>query len=1494
MSKIDHKFDGGVSSRLKNDLLENQAWWPVTLKNDGSYAMLTVDPTLFASEITTADELLLFTGQETAHECEYPGIRVEYLITNATKSAPVSGEGTCTLTITGSGTWNAQAQITWPDSSTSTIPLIAQGHAGQFDSNERYGAFEEMDDATKTCGPAPVPMTIQELADILDTFTKRDGSFAAETPSGRTWKPHPNEHLYLPDASYNVAPAYGSISALTNWLGAEANAQVAATVFMPMVANMNQYSRNMNAEVGTTLHDFETKPGGGSVDSDDMVPRTGSLGMDRFDPDPEGDDAANVKFGFANQFGDHKYGHRRFGALDVKTLQHENGADTTTSPNPKWRTRMCLAMFLKDGAYTISGGGSLIPYVYDPRREVGGEHYKRNRGQHAAQGVYLGGDGLYGFWEPAARSAESIVPSRKAYAMIAPGLDFVQGPFSPGSIAWNFDQWEHINVVGESMEDGLSVGGGTSTIFSYDTIHAVNAIPVPVYAIQFTASGSDLDFYVDTADIVATDRLVAGNAIYVDLIPGDLGWSSTQSDANGWWLIESVLQGADSDSTSGTGYRIRVNCGFSSDVAKYLTPGARIRMGRPKPGRLASDSLYPETYGGWDGGGVAPGVSSNTASIFGTVDDLIPGINDNSGTGTNNTLVQKGMDIDGEFTEFQRRQVHITGSVTDYAEEIHDEQDPTPSLTGGVGIRIPPQYGDQGHTDVAVSGSTTHGNIQRYKWFTKSLLLTMWSCMDQTTGRHAWDYIKPKDSSDNEWVKGRNRPWPGQLRPNTTMGAAPIPMDLRGTYTDTELAAYDSNSNFGSPTDKYGLTEWGVSPIFADIEISAYIPLNKDRMTKIWFERGQTSTIGNGYRSFHHNGQWEKSPSGIQFRGTPRGYGHYPISEGGLTYSHTVNSVHHKWWFNQYTLSETWWWAYGGSDIMEDPDIKAAIIADNASLPFDGLRTGWGNASNHIGAGGSSSSFEAGLHTLRFAFFRDRLVHHFDGSDQGSDLGSQGPVYGFTFEHAALVANTQLTGNIWKSMVNKTGEDPVINSIKVREIPTAAMLPFKAESITYNVTNVAKYRELFLMGKNMDEDQYVRISICAPGSTTGSWDGFGQGPGTPYTGFEDIDPEWVGGFASVDLTTLPTAALTDGFTIRFEWTIKTASHGSEGAFDWTKMPAITEYTIDYDLTPTATIQVTAETYNGDVTAPIDTRVGHIVSLRVAGATTDPDRIVKEVKFDYGDGVITDWLPITETGTSVTYDINHSYVNTASGLLVKAKVRDDNLNESDWTSTITVNVANAPPVAVIRASPSLIRAGDTVRLDAGRSYDIEEGGTVTNFTFTPGDGSTAVGPQAQNYTNHTYATAGEYMATVTCQDATSTNSNTARAVIKVLPARHTVPLVLNTNPSSFTRMRSADYSVTQVLDSDYPEISDTGQRNDEFNMQGIFLHATAELDIDFMEDLLATGHLVEFEWMSVNYSGTPDSRTFVGRVTSFSYNREGGAVGQTPWSATLVREAGVGE
>ena len=128
---------------------------------------------------------------------------------------------------------------------------------------------------------------------------------------------------------------------------------------------------------------------------------------------------------------------------------------------------------------------------------------------------------------------------------------------------------------------------------------------------------------------------------------------------------------------------------------------------------------------------------------------------------------------------------------------------------------------------------------------------------------------------------------------------------------------------------------------------------------------------------------------------------------------------------------------------------------------------------------------------------------------------------------------------------------------------------------------------------------------------------------------------------------------------------------------------------------------------------------------------------------------------------------------------------------------------------------------------------------------------------------------------------------------MLPATLVVPLELNTKPHKFTRRRTASFSTTPVLDAVYPELSDLGQREDTFNLEGSFLKATANEDIAFMEELLFSGALIEIEWEAVNFSGTPTGKTFVGRMTDFQYDRRGGAHGETPYTATFVHEAGLG-
>ena len=67
---------------------------------------------------------------------------------------------------------------------------------------------------------------------------------------------------------------------------------------------------------------------------------------------------------------------------------------------------------------------------------------------------------------------------------------------------------------------------------------------------------------------------------------------------------------------------------------------------------------------------------------------------------------------------------------------------------------------------------------------------------------------------------------------------------------------------------------------------------------------------------------------------------------------------------------------------------------------------------------------------------------------------------------------------------------------------------------------------------------------------------------------------------------------------------------------------------------------------------------------------------------------------------------------------------------------------------------MVRAGQAIRFDGSDSYSIDTSANLTNFAWTFGDGSTGVNG-ATSHQDHTYATAGEYMATLIVTDSTGT-------------------------------------------------------------------------------------------------------------------------------------------
>jgi len=480
--------------------------------------------------------------------------------------------------------------------------------------------------------------------------------------------------------------------------------------------------------------------------------------------------------------------------------------------------------------------------------------------------------------------------------------------------------------------------------------------------------------------------------------------------------------------------------------------------------------------------------------------------------------------------------------------------------------------------------------------------------------------------------------------------------------------------------------------------------------------------------------------------------------------------------------------------------------------------------------------------------------------------------------------------------VNKTDADLMIDSISLRHIPTPAMLPFTVDTVNQQIAGVSKYTALTVEAENVkpSKNMNITVSICPVVNNVPTVAGINlrqvEG-GTPYTNFDNLSLDFVGGYGSVDLESLPADAITNGFVIRFNFTVPSSADADLHPVDWSTTPIIRSWSLEHDIAPTTTLSVIGNTFNGDATPPIDTKVGHIISFNAAGQTTDEDRVLTAFKFDFGDGVITEYLDLSDqTQQFNTMNTAHSYL-TAGTYNASVYVKDDNGNESQ-SATVQIIVANAPPVAVLKSIPSLTRSGTAITLDATDSFDINAGGTISTYTFTFGDGSTAVS-NASGVVQHTYAVAGEYQATLVCTDSDGATSQTASAVIKVLPATLVIPLTFNIRPTAFQRTRAASMNQTAVLDATYPEMTDTGQRSDEMSLSGMFLHSTANSDILFVEDLMLAGSLVEFLYEDVDYSGNPSGKTFVGRITTFDYEREGGNQGQTPYTITMVREAGLG-
>tara|TARA_R110000744_G_scaffold1725_3_gene6209 strand:+ start:10054 stop:15225 length:5172 start_codon:yes stop_codon:yes gene_type:complete len=1709
-------------SRLKNNLVELQRWWPAFVKAD-SVGGLSVDPVLYRTNfgnLTDADEGGLNTEANTA------GVRVEVIsdagtrisvtattnaqITNSATSivlASGSGEnfsdtggsgllasttmtwtgktyssprytltgvtisgGTATFNagttvtsnddeviveITGAGTMSPKCRIIDHNGTSYTFCLIAPTEEGFANSiKQAYGGAgtgspvpakagspmygtATLHELTHS-GPYPVFMTIQEFTEMLDTYRhigKSDAIKPAFLPHGSIGRTF--------SSNGTVNPDFSDDNRLTNTANLPTTWNMRASVFMPMMLDNNQFDKRITgADISFAYPRTETNANFIGYDLQ---------GITRYNPDPEGEDSSVIRYKELGYSGDHLTGavgawsnqtnytlaaNSTYGGTasaktvdSMGTLQTTSGygnpdisLDSTASIGPKYRMRMALACFLKNGTYKVSNGGDIIPYIYDSTRTIGGSNTTT----------------LYSVWDGKNGIGDSQPYQHDCSAQIYPMFDFVQGPLSPSQQGSNFDssvvELEHsvwpnvydnqkgiykgswavstnyaildvVKVSGNTyrcilahtssntitvtnpnywvssqLEGGTSAGTGTSRVQPRQFLVRPNPKRIKVRGVRRWKGGdSSLDtctkfsIYVDAS----TQQFVGGFGMPINLtgLTGSLGtgavisesrshkswdglttspvWATITGESsdpisklnhNGWWIIESVgavTTGNWGAGSSGDVYQeIRINTLFKTAWAGdtiynvytddvYVTQG--MATGWNKNAGAAVDT-----------GANVYGIQNNKFSLKGVKGTSVgyvagTGLADSNtpiGSSTNETYPSRITlykptleNSEGEVTSansFTIRSLGIrSGSDTTFATA------PSVSNKGGGILRIPPPIG----WDIATlyysgaenvyEGNDFWGTVANFqngdytyrtktqltanpeqsaplsRWAFRGIHIPFWSYMDGVKGRNSWDLIKP-----NGWSFGRNRPWPPHERIGTQAGYSPS-LSANASAGGWAVSATGNYSASGVDTNNIGLTEMGCSPIFLDMEMSAFIPSQSDRMFMLEFDNGKTYGDTGRHSMVTHGGT----------ESYLKGHGFYPLSDGeGIQQKLADSDVGRGNALYGYPNSKPTYvnnrpvvWAWGGSSSWMKADWSNSESTSFPVASYSG-NGGWGTLGNGTGYGGSITLSE-GAQVIRTVFTDGGMNLILNGITQGTDNSTTSPIWGMLIKVGDVVVlnakNNTTEGYVQtgtqgqnllanKPNFNGSHRDVQIDSMVLRQIPTPSMLPFNIDSINQKITSAKIYNTLVVEANNINTSKgmNIKVSIMQPPSKIAGT--IEQEATTAYAGFENLDLGFLQGEGSVDLKSLPASVVANGFMVRFHFYIPNSNETSYHPIDWNSMPTITSWSVDYGEIPTSVLAVTANTFNNDITPPISTKVGNVISFKVTGATVDIDRTLSSVKLNFGDGIESGYMPFTDlTLQSNTFDVSHVYTKAGTFSAV-AYVKDDAGNISNASTTISVVVAEALPVAILKGSPVVVNAGGTVKLDGASSYIISTDSTrtIASYTFTAGDGSSAV-TQAGSILNKVYATAGEYQATLTCVDnASSPNTSVASTIVlKILPAAVTVDLlaVLNTRPHSFNQVHNSQLTSVPTLDGTYPEVTDTGQRSNSFKLDGSFLTTTETTDIIAMEGYLNNGTLLTIKWQTVDYAGNASVQTFVGRMTSFNYNRKGGEHGQTPWTAELRRE-----
>jgi len=417
---------------------------------------------------------------------------------------------------------------------------------------------------------------------------------------------------------------------------------------------------------------------------------------------------------------------------------------------------------------------------------------------------------------------------------------------------------------------------------------------------------------------------------------------------------------------------------------------------------------------------------------------------------------------------------------------------------------------------------------------------------------------------------------------------------------------------------------------------------------------------------------------------------------------------------------------------------------------------------------------------------------------------------------------------------------------------------------TTPITNVNWYQwdqiDLKKLGQSNEDEKFISCSIL------------------------DSSENVISGYADLTDNVIDISAITESTIVLY------FKFWAENSYD---SPVLEETKVTYFVTGgEVTLEVTGNTYNGDITTPINTKTGYRITFEATAETPDdPDTKVTHYWFDFGDGLNSGWITnnvVNHVYNKHSQNVSEAGADKAWQARVKVKLSDGTVESvTGWSNNIDLDVANSRPVARMWSSPSVVRmsgAGPSasVTMFGSDSFDQDDNGNISTsggYLFDLGNGAPA-SYQVDDYKTHAYTVAGVYTVGLTVKDDLGSVSEKFTMRIKILPALSATIIIFNRTPRQADFDYESELQVTRTVAGGYPDVTPTSYRNEGLKISG--QSHLSESDFTLMKQYTLDATLVTFKYNDLDSV----AKTFTGYIKTFRGSRRGGFKDDVPWTATL--------